>query len=25
VRFEDGAQEALHRFIDQHLMPADWS
>ena len=24
VRFEDGAQEALHRFIDQHLMPADY-
>ena len=25
VSFEDGAQEALHRFIDQHLLPADWS
>lgn len=24
VRFEKGAQAALHRFIDQHLLPAGW-
>jgi len=25
VCFEGGAQQALHRFIDQHLVPAGWT
>ena len=24
VRFEDGAQQALERFIEYHMMPAGW-